>query len=86
MKTAEEWINEVGEAAGQDMFVPIKEGEKPGSRTENIIKQIQLDAWKQSITDIIKLIDETYGVYPSKKSIIFQLETIRDSATINEFD
>ena len=42
MRTALEWINEVGESAGQDMFCgPPK---IPGSRTEKTIRRIQVDA------------------------------------------
>lgn len=51
MKTAEEWLNEVGEAVGQDMF--CGNPNLPGSRSENIIKQIQLDAWKDGIGEAI---------------------------------
>lgn len=42
MKTALEWLNEVGESAGQDMF--CGDPKKPGSRTETTIRRIQVDA------------------------------------------
>lgn len=49
MKTAEEWLNAVGEAAELDMF--CGDPHKPGSRTEEIIKSIQADAFRAGRID-----------------------------------
>lgn len=42
IKPASEWLNEVGEAVGNDMF--CGEPHQPGHRTEAIIKRIQASA------------------------------------------
>jgi hypothetical protein len=53
MKTHEEWLNSVGEAVSMDMLV--SDPGKPGSRTEEIVKAIQNDAyasaWRKGMSD-----------------------------------
>ena len=56
MKTALEWLNAVGEAAAMDMFVSnTGAGSVPGSLTEEVIKQIQQDAWQQGMLDAAEI-------------------------------
>lgn len=55
MRTPEEWLNEVGEAVGQDMFCG-DDVRKPRSRTLTIIKAIQDDASpKARVSEWVKL-------------------------------
>lgn len=59
MRTALEWLNEIGECVGQDMF--CGNPQKPGSRSEDCIKAIQLDAWKQGMTDAAAIVNGMRG-------------------------
>lgn len=47
MKAAKEWLNQVAETVATDMFIDT--AGKPGSSTETLIKQIQLDAMKEGM-------------------------------------
>lgn len=44
MKKAIDWLQEVGEVVGQDMFIPSN---PPGHRVETLIEKIQKDARKE---------------------------------------
>jgi hypothetical protein len=48
MKTAEEWINEVGKVVMLDCFAGDRSA-LPGEPTLNLVKQIQLDAMKEGM-------------------------------------
>lgn len=50
MKTAEEWANEVGETVMLDCFAGDRMA-RPGDPTINLVKQIQLDAFKAGMTE-----------------------------------
>lgn len=79
MKTALEWLNAVGEAAGQDMFCNTG-NEKPGSRTEEIIKLIQQDALDKVMKEVLPVVELCAGKFwlPAIAPAVIALHEIRD--------
>lgn len=60
MKSAEVWANEVGETVMMDCFAGDRSA-LPGDPTMKLIKQIQLDAWKQGMTDAAEIPNKCTG-------------------------
>ena len=53
MKNATEWLNQVGEVV---MFSAFAGSNPPGNEVENLVRQIQADAWRQGMTDAAEIV------------------------------
>lgn len=53
MREAKEWLNEIGETVFIDVFAGTvgitNHTSKPGGKTEEVVKKIQLDAWQAAM-------------------------------------
>lgn len=74
MKTAEEWADKINKEVLPVLTTPI-----PVSSVVNMVKQIQLNAWKQGMSDAANIAMR----YQRSETIVAQdIQCARDSKTI----
>lgn len=78
MKSAEQWLNEVGEVV---MFSAFVGGKPPGKEVELLIAKMQLDAWKHGMSEAADRVADYFAKHPATSTAILRQVIInaRDS-------